>query len=116
MTATLIILPTLAMILLALAIYEWRVSRQIERLAQRVHDAMDGCQSVWVRITWRTWDVPWDLHAADLTLDCLPELLADRPDLRDAIERDTAWISFPTHPDRREGGHHGDQSQRHDRG
>ena len=113
MTTTLIILPLLAAGLLALAIYEWHVSRQIERLAPRVHDAMDGCQGVWVRITWRTWDVPWDLHAADLTLDCLPELLADQPDLRDAIEHDTAWISFPTHPDHRKGGHHG---QRHDRG
>ena len=63
------------------------------------------------------WHVsPWELHAADLTLDCLPELLADRPDLRDAIEHDTAWISFPTHPDRREGGHHGDKANKHDRG
>ena len=113
MTATLIILPGLAVILLALAVYEWLVSRQIVRLAQRLHDAMDGCQTVWVRITWRTWDVPWDLHATDLTLDCLPDLLANRPDLRDAIEHDTAWISFHTHPDHRKGGHHGD---RHDRG
>lgn len=112
MTATLIILPLLAAGLLALAIYEWHVSRQIERLAQRVHDAMDGCQTVWVSITWR-WSPAWELHTADLTLDCLPDLLADRPDLRDAIEHDTAWISFPTHPDHREGGHHGD---RHDRG
>ena len=112
MTATLIILPTLAAILLALAVYEWHVSRQIARLAQRVHDAMDGCQTVWVSITWR-WSPAWELHTADLTLDCLPELLAARPDLRAAIEHDTAWISFPTHPDRREGGHHG---QRHDRG
>lgn len=46
MSLPLIILPTLAMILLALAVYEWHVSRQIERLAQRVHDAMDGCQTV----------------------------------------------------------------------
>ena len=51
MTATLIILPGLAVILLALAVYEWLVSRQIVRLAQRLHDAMDGCQTVWVRIT-----------------------------------------------------------------
>lgn len=107
MSLPLIILPTLAAGLLALAIYEWHVSCQIERLAQRVHDAMDGCQGVWVRITWRTWDVPWDLHAADLTLDCLPDLLADHPDLRDAIEHDTAWISFPTHTDRRKGDRHG---------
>ena len=107
MSLPLIILPTLAMILLALAVYEWHVSRQIERLAQRVHDAMDGCQGVWVRITWRTLDVPWDLQTADLTLDCLPDLLADHPDLRDAIEHDTAWISFPTHPDRRKGDRHG---------
>lgn len=113
MSLPLIILPTLAAGLLALAIYEWHVSRQIERLAQRVHDAMDGCQTVWVRITWRTRDVPWELHTADLTLDCLPDLLADHPDLCDAIEHDTAWISFPTHPDHRKGGHHGD---RHDRG
>ena len=55
MTTTLIILPLLAAVLFALAVYEWYVSRQIERLAQRVHDAMDGCQSVWVRITWRGW-------------------------------------------------------------
>ena len=116
MSMPLIILPLLAAGLLALAIYEWHVSRQIERLAQRVHDAMDGCQTVWVRITWRTRDVPWELHTADLTLDCLPDLLADHPDLCDAIEHDTAWISFPTHPDRREGGHHGNQNQRHDRG
>ena len=116
MTATLIILPLLAAGLLALAVYEWHVSRQIVRLAQRVHDAMDGCQTVWVRITWRTRDVPWELHTADLTLDCLPDLLADHPDLCDAIEHDTAWISFPTHPDRREGGHHGDKANKHDRG
>lgn len=107
MTATLIILPGLAVILLALAVYEWLVSRQIVRLAQRVHDAMDGCQSVWVRITWRGWREPWELHAADLTLDCLPDLLANRPDLRDAIEHDAAWISFPTHTDRRKGDRHG---------
>ncbi len=61
MSLPLIILPTLAMILLVLAIYEWHVSRQIERLAQRVHDAMDCCQTVWVHITWRGWREPWDM-------------------------------------------------------
>ena len=107
MSLPLIILPTLAAGLLALAVYEWHVSRQLARLAQRLRDAMDGCQDVWVRVTWRTWREPWALHAADLTLDCLPDLLADHPDLRDAIEHDTAWISFPTHTDRRKGDRHG---------
>ena len=107
------ILLALAALLTGIAIYELRVSCEAKALADRLAAAMDGCQSVWVRITWRTWDTPWELHAADLTLDCLPDLLADRPDLRDAIEHDTAWISFPTHPDHRKGEHHG---QRHDRG
>ena len=110
------ILLTLAALLTGIAIYELHVSCEAKALADRLAAAMDGCQTVWVHITWRGWREPWELHAADLTLDCLPDLLADQPDLRDAIEHDTAWISFPTHPDHRKGGHHGDKANKHDRG
>ncbi len=42
------------------------------------------------------------MHRADLTLDCIGDLLADRPDLRDAILHDEAWISFAPHDPTRE--------------
>ena len=91
------ILLALAILLTGIAIYELHVSREISALADRLTSAFDACTDTTVTVQWRTRQAPWDMHRADLTLDCIGDLLADRPDLRDAIRHDEAWISFTPH-------------------
>lgn len=98
----LLILLALAILLTGIATYELHVSREISALADRLTAALDACGDTTVTIQWRTRQAPWDMHRADLTLDCIGDLLADRPDLRDAILHDEAWISFTPHDPTRE--------------
>ena len=46
------ILLALAALLTGIAIYELHVSCEAKALADRLAAAMDGCQTVWVHITW----------------------------------------------------------------